>query len=258
MPEQRRQRGDAGNVELVGMDDMTREATGWRSQRRRGLACAVAMVLAALVATPAFAHKASVFATVRGKTVSGEAYFRDGTPLRGARITVLDPDGKQLAETQTDSEGKFSVPLVRRCDHRLVVDAGDGHAAESMIRAEEIPADLPGEKPPAPPPAAPPPAPGTQSSALPAPGRSDPASDGLAGVRAELEALQTQLVQLRRDLAAREDRARWSDVLGGIGYILGLMGLAFYFLGASARTRRPASRPEPTPAAPDSRLNAPP
>ncbi|HOU21896.1 MAG TPA: hypothetical protein PKX16_06700 [Kiritimatiellia bacterium] len=66
---------------------------------------------------------------------------------------------------------------------------------------------------------------------------------GCAGaLQGELQALQKQIVELRRDLAARDDRTRLRDILGGIGYILGLMGLAFYFLGTRRKT-------EPSPSA---------
>ncbi len=241
-----------------------------------GWIIATALVLSSLAATPAWAHKASVFAAVQGKMISGEAYFRDGTPLRNAKVTAFDPDGQPLAEAQTDAQGKFSLPIARRCNHRLVVDAGDGHAAEYTVRVEEIPADLDGEKPGTVASAAPPADPAGQIDEKPRASRSvpssdtpaarsgrdastvSPASDAVAELRGEIAALQTQLVQLRRDLAAREDRARWSDVLGGIGYILGLMGLAFYFLGVLSRNRRNAPLLDPPRARPVTQADVPP
>jgi nickel transport protein len=190
------------------------------------------MILSLLIATPADAHKASVFAAVRGKTISGEAYFRDGAPVRNARVTVLDAGGGKLGETQTDAAGRFTFEPSRRCDLRVVVDAGDGHAAEYTVRADELPADLADGGQGAAPAGESAPATSSFAAAKDRPGKQNAQpSDSLQDVRGELEAIQAQIVQLRRDLAAREDRARWSDVLGGIGYILGLMGLAFYFLG---------------------------
>lgn len=253
--------------DLAGMEGISRMTPAWHPQSGLGRVFALAMVLAAMVASPALAHKTSVFAAVQGKTISGEAYFRDGTPVRGARVTAFDPDGKPLAETQTDSQGKFSVPIARRCNHRLVVDAGDGHMAEYLVHAEEIPADLPGEKPSATAAAAtaapaakidPAAKANAKADGVPREGQSVPASDALAGVRAELEALRTQLVQLRRDLAEKDDRARWSDVLGGIGYIIGLTGFAFYFLGASLKKKTTPNQPEPTSAQFGRRLESPP
>jgi nickel transport protein len=190
------------------------------------------MILGLAVPSPAAAHKASVFAAAQGKAISGEAYFRDGAPVRGARVTVFDATGAKLGETQTDPAGKFSFEPRRRCDHRFVVDGGDGHSAQYTVRAEELPASLPdgggtssvtSQSDPAPPSSDPSAGPPVQRIAEP--------SDSHQGLQGELEAIQAQIVQLRRDLAAREDIARWRDVLGGIGYILGLMGLSFYFLG---------------------------
>lgn len=218
----------------------------------------IAVVCVLGTASPAAAHKASVFAAVQGKVISGEAYFRDGSPLRNAQVTVFEPAGTKLGETKTDAEGKFSFEPRRRCDHRLVVDGGEGHAAEYTVRAEELPSGLPDgnaavQSGPVPPPSTPQAQPPSraqvaqQPSAVPdSPARlaatAPQAAPGIADLHGKLEALEKQIVQLRRDLAARDDSTRFRDVLGGIGYILGLMGLAFYFLG----TRRKAeSSPSP-------------
>jgi len=220
----------------------------------------VAVVCILGTASPAAAHKASVFAAVQGKVISGEAYFRDGSPLRNAQVTVFDPAGAKLGETKTDAEGKFSFEPRRRCDHRLVVDGGEGHAAEYTVRAEELPTALSAGKtapakpspalPPATPQAAQPlsrapvaPLPSTVPDSPARPAATAPqAAPGMAELHGKLEALEKQIVQLRRDLAARDDSTRLRDVLGGIGYILGLMGLAFYFRGAR---RKAESSPSP-------------
>jgi len=192
--------------------------------------------------SPAAAHKASVFAAVQGKVIAGEAYFRDGSPLRSAQVTVFDPAGAKLGETKTDAQGRFSFEPRCRCDHRVVVDGGEGHAAQYTVRAEELPSGLPKGGASSP----------TNVAQTPSAVQNSPAQPGAAvpqdsagrdaDLRGELEASQSQRVQLRGDLAARDDTKRWRDVLGGIGYILGLMGLAFYFLGVR---RKAASPPRP-------------
>jgi nickel transport protein len=194
----------------------------------------LAVIASVIIATPAAAHKASAFATVQGKAISGEAYFRDGSPIRNAQVTVLDPDGGNLGETKTDPAGKFSFEPRRRCDHRFVVDGGDGHVAQCTVAAGELPAGLPQ--------GGPAPATGNEGRAGPSSVAESTTESSLKkpaessgshkDVRDELEAIQTQIAQLRRELAAREDRTRFRDILGGIGYILGLMGLTFYFLGS--------------------------
>ncbi|NQV23281.1 MAG: hypothetical protein HQ518_02845, partial [Rhodopirellula sp.] len=35
------------------------------------------------------------------------------------------------------------------------------------------------------------------------------------------------------------EELRWQDIIGGVGYILGLMGIVFYFLGVRRGDRFP-------------------
>ena len=66
----------------------------------------------------------------------------------------------------------------------------------------------------------------------------DPAAPGGESLDTRVEALTRQIVQLRKQLDDYEQKTRWRDVLGGIGYILGLMGVAFYFLGVRRKEKR--------------------
>ena len=64
---------------------------------------------------------------------------------------------------------------------------------------------------------------------LPA-GASESAAD--EDLRAVVEqAVREQVRPLREQLEAYEEKVRARDVIGGIGYILGAAGIAFYFLG---------------------------
>ena len=180
-------------------------------------------LLSVFPATTALGHRINVIAPVQGSAITGEAYFVDGSPARGAAVTVLDPAGQTLGQTTTDSEGRFSFPLRFRCDHRIVVDAGDGHAKTVTVSAGEMPRTLQawdGEVP-------------ASDQAAPTTAPSETAGD----VGAQLTALQGQLAELRKEVARYENKVRLHDVLGGIGCILGLMGLAFYFLGVRRREK---------------------
>jgi nickel transport protein len=199
---------------------------------------AVILLLGGLGARPAMAHRLNVVAPVQGQSISGEAYYADGAPARNAKVTVLDPADQTLGETATDGEGRFTFPLRWRCDHRVVVDAGEGHTKTVTVSAAEIPATLPawsgGTSPPATDPTAAPPQPlGTL------------AAETAAGPSAQLAAIGAQLAELRREVARYENKIRLHDVLGGIGCILGLMGLAFYFLGVRRKERRSGEKRPP-------------
>jgi nickel transport protein len=196
------------------------------------------LLLLALLAAPApaAAHKLNVFAHVEGTSIRGNAYFRGGGKAQNASVVALDPAGKELGRTTTDAQGDFTLEARADCDYRLVVDAGDGHGGEYTVPAAELPKGLPhwessaanAEKPTA-----------AASSPLAAEtsDSSTAADDPLA---AKIDALNKQVVQLRQEIHDSDDRLRLRDLLGGLGYILGLTGAAFYFLG-SRRNRSKAT-----------------
>jgi nickel transport protein len=191
---------------------------------KHNLLLASILLLGGLDATPALAHRLNVVAPVQGTTIAGEAYYADGSPARNAKVTVLDPAGQTLGESTTDSEGRFVFPLRWRCDHRVVVDGGEGHTKTVTVPAKEIPATLPAW------------------SGEVSPSAGDPSAPPAAGTSAEpsaqLAAIGEQLAELRKEVARYENKVRLHDVLGGIGCILGLMGLAFYFLGVRRKEGR--------------------
>ncbi len=172
-----------------------------------------------LSSSSVLAHNMEVFATVEGKTIQGKASFHDGTPASNADVRAFDPAGEEIGRTKTDDQGKFSLPARFRCDHRLLVDTGDGHGAEYTILAKTLPADLPPHGP-------------AVDSAEQAQAHSENDVKGshdsalLKEIHADVDALQDQLDQY-------EHRIRFCDILGGIGFIVGLAGAAYgyYYRG---------------------------
>jgi len=183
----------------------------------------LALAAVTVSAAPAAAHKLFVFASAEGATIHGEAYFQGGAPARGLAVTAFDPQGAELARTTTDDQGEFTLTAEFRCDHRLVVETPDGHGAEFTLRAGQLPADLPPRDEAAGPPHPQDEHPHAHIEHSHHPPSSEP-SEELRALRADVAALQEQLTRY-------ENRTRLRDVLGGIGYILGLAGIAFYFLG---------------------------
>jgi nickel transport protein len=190
----------------------------------------LALAAVAFLAAPAAAHKLFVFASAEGATIHGKAYFQGNTPARGLAVTAFDPQGAELARTTTDDQGEFTLTAEFRCDHRLVVETLDGHGAEFPLRAEQLPADLPPRDEAAGPPQ-------TQGEhSHPHAGHShvhvgDSDHHPSSGPSEELRALRADVAALQEQLTRYENRTRLRDLLGGIGYILGLAGIAFYFLG---------------------------
>lgn len=183
---------------------------------------AVALALALVLAGggTAAAHRLNVFAFADGASIRGEVYFTGGGPARSVRVVVLGPTGESLGDTVSAADGTFVVEARERVDHRIVADTGDGHQAQYVVRAGELPLSLPerttqsavGDRPP------------TAPLAAPA-GREVPAAEFEAMVD---RAVGRRLGALSERLVALEQTIRWRDVLGGLGYIFGITGVACY------------------------------
>jgi nickel transport protein len=195
-------------------------------------------LLLLLAAAPAHAHMLKVFATATGARIDGSVYFVGGGAARAAAIRVQTPDGEVLATLQADPDGRFSLDALRRVDHVIVADSGDGHAARFTIPAYSLPATLPTAVLGTPSAIVAPAtlAPTGPPHSLPAEGAADApaAAEPLEALVAR--AVAAQVRPLREQLNAYEDRLRLRDVLGGLGYILGLAGLVLW-LQAKRRGR---------------------
>jgi nickel transport protein len=222
-----------------------------------------ALIILALLAVPrtALAHKLNVFAHVEGATIRGKVYFSGGSPAQNVRVTAFDPAGGTLGRSETDATGNFALEAHRRTDYRLLAQTEDGHGAEYTIHAAELPESLsPTSEGVARAPLAPSvPAQGTgeasgtrpigegEKGTVPIcaehpPGRSGkwglstfspPAPAPAAAnpdVIAEIKALDAQVIALREQLDGYENRIRLRDLLGGVGFILGLAGVVCYML----------------------------
>ena len=188
----------------------------------------------------ASAHKLKLFATVEGAAIRGYAYFPGGGRARDVKVWVLDPADAKLGETRTDENGDFAFEAKVRCDHRFVAETADGHRAVFLVEAAELPDTLP-PTPAADRPGAEPAEPTKRVEERPASGTSAPPGPQLASLVEQ--AVSRQVRPLREQLEAYEERRRLQDILGGIGYIVGIAGIVFYFLGARRGKQRP-SRPD--------------
>jgi nickel transport protein len=172
------------------------------------------LVLVACLAAPlALAHKIQVFAFADGDRIEGSVYFPGGGAATSTRVRVLDPEGRAVADLETDAEGAFSYQARAPVDHLLVAETPDGHRAEWRVSAAELAPGFPGSA-------------GSE-------GLRTSASDMGLGPLIE-QAVARQIRPLREELLAAQGRAELRDVLGGIGYILGLAGLLAWW-----RSRRP-------------------
>jgi nickel transport protein len=193
---------------------------------------AILAAMIALAPAAAMAHEVHLFAAARGKTIEGEAHWADGKPVSNASIRVLAPDGRLLGQTKTDGDGKFTFECRNRCDHRLVVNAGGGHGAEHTIEAGKLPDDLPaldelsGNGPSGHSHAD---SAGHSHSHNPSHAHSHGHTDG--GDETDIDSLERQIIILQKDLDQFQQQLRLRDIIGGVGYIVGVVGLWSFLAG---------------------------
>jgi nickel transport protein len=166
----------------------------------------------------ALAHKVYIYAWFDGDTIHTESYFGSKKVKEGL-VQVFDLSGKKLLEGRTNEKGEFAFKPPQKTDLRIVVEAGMGHKNECILKAEEVESS-----------------PDFEIGTV----RSDEAkSEALSrkGTDAEQirsvveQVLDARLKPIQRELARirKDDRPGFTEIMGGIGYILGLMGLIMYF-----------------------------
>lgn len=189
-----------------------------------------------------WAHRVTIFAWVEGDTVHTQSKFSGGKRVMNSQVIVYDMERHQLLEGQTDNNGEFSFKLPPRSSSGLIIvlNSSMGHMAEWTIPAEE----MPGKK-------------SEDGSSKPSPSGSlsQEPSSASAPLSAENSApfdgeYNCQHIQEMIDrsldkklspimdilIESLDAKPSLTDVIGGIGYIIGLVGLAMYFM---ARKKEP-------------------
>lgn len=175
------------------------------------------LLLIVLPTSPVWAHKAYLFAWFDGDKVQTKSKLSGGKPVNRGQIIVYTTDGVQILEGRTDAKGEFSFPLKQPKPLKIVLVAGEGHRAEWLFQ-DEMPAEAETETP----------AP-DQPVLSPQKVVESPSVDCKKQALTNAD-LDKKLEPIHRTLAElTEDKPTIQDILGGIGYIIGLVGLAAYF-----------------------------
>ena len=169
-----------------------------------------------------FAHKVNIFAYVEGDKVYTESYFNDGKKCIDSKIEVFDNQGNKLLEGLTDKEGEFSFEVPSEDgDLKIVLTVSMGHRAEYSISADEIMGSVglikeENEEP--------------VSIVSPETSLVD-----LKEIQSIIEdTLDEKLKPIIREMGeikkSQEDKISPTEIIGGIGYIIGIFGIIAYFL----------------------------
>lgn len=173
------------------------------------------------------AHRVILFAYAEGDKVFTESYFSDGKQCQDSRIEVFDSSGNKLLEGKTDRNGQFSFNPPQKTELRIVLTASMGHRDEYIIPARDLQGRAEGSA-------------GKsghdQARKKPIQGEGGKPTGQLGRpeveqIRAAVEeALDEKLKPIMRLLAERQNEgASFVGLIGGIGFIFGIMGIILYF-----------------------------
>ena len=178
----------------------------------------------------ASAHRVNIFAFVDGDAVQVECGFNRSQKVKQGTVEVFDATtGARLLQGTTDDNGVFRFPVtaeLREAGHDLNIRiiAGEGHqndwtVAAVAVAAAEVPAT-----------------PASLVAGQAAPSAAAPVAAVSGGATpAEIErivdaALDAKLSPIKRMLAEQTEAGpNLRDIIGGIGWIFGLIGVAAYF-----------------------------
>ncbi len=202
-----------------------------------------------LLPTVAYAHKVSIYAYAEDGMVFSEGYFADGTRSRSSRVEVLDAKtGEKLLEGKTGNDGKFSFKIPKAASLKLILHASMGHQNDYTLSKEEVREAMGIQES------------GIQKSGIQESGiqesgvrsqesgvkdrKTDSKTQSaisptvVSGISSsEIEAIVEKAVDrklqpvIRMLLTLKENSEKpgITEILGGIGYITGLMGIVMYF-----------------------------
>jgi nickel transport protein len=183
------------------------------------------VVFSVMAIGAAQAHKVTIFAWTEGDRVFTQSKFSGGKRVNNGTVDVFDSQGDLLLTGQTDDRGEFSFVAPAVTDLNIVLTAGMGHRNSWRLSAAELTAQsgqATEEKM------------ATPAEAIPeqaeahlqreAPGLTPQAVEAIVAKQ-----LDEKLKPLTRLMVAAQDKGTSiGDILGGIGYILGLVGLGAY------------------------------
>lgn len=186
-----------------------------------------------LMVNSASAHRVNVFAWVDVDTVYVESKFSGGKKVKAGKVVVMDPQGVELLSGLTDDQGEYSFKVPKQSDLRIIIMAGQGHQGEWTVRKTELQGSAPEANLKA-----------SVSNKIAADqkkiGENTSAEDRAVvsgsnikpeDLEAIIEAvLDRKLQTVTRMLADMQqtERPGVRDIFAGIGYILGLVGIAVY------------------------------
>ncbi len=173
------------------------------------------------------AHKLNIYAYTDGDMVHSESYFADGSRCKNCTIEVYDKNtGRAITEGKTDDNGKLSFSMPEAASLRLVLKAGAGHQAEYNLnlRGTGLKEKAQDNK--------------RLKENITKETREKASSDKQKCLSSEdievivSQAIDRKIQPLMNQIALMHQeigRVGIIEIIGGIGYIFGFLGIIMYF-----------------------------
>jgi len=188
----------------------------------------IGLVVLILLPSATLAHKVNLFAYADNGMVYTESYFSDGRKVMNSTVEVFDAKNNKLLLTgKTDKNGEFSFKIPQANVLRIVLTASMGHKNEYLLSKDEV-KDALGMV-------------SASEKSLPesverekketSPKNMTQIYDNQLKFFIE-QAVEKKTAPIMRKLIKIEKQIQkpsLQEILGGIGYILGLMGIGIYF-----------------------------
>ena len=178
----------------------------------------VCLYIFLLTTSMAYSHNVYLFAWAEGDTIFTESYFSGNKKVNEGLIRVLDLTGKELLQGKTNEMGEFSFKIPQQTDMRIILESSTGHGAEYLFKVDDF----------------------SDTSESLDKKEEDTVSFttspltkdmDMAEIRAIIEeVIDSRLGPISRRLAKLQEEKGpgLTEIIGGIGYLFGIMGVIMY------------------------------
>lgn len=165
----------------------------------------IVLLAAVTCANEAAAHGLEIFVTQTDQSnMFVKVTYDDNAPVAGTEVKIITGSGEYMQTIKTNADGTFSLPVYAH-DVTLEVSTPDGHRITHKVKSTQ--SDL------------------TQHSH-----DSDTHTHAPEQPieQTDLAFLAQKITQLEEQIHAYQHNVRLHDIIGGIGYIVGVMGLIVF------------------------------
>jgi len=163
-----------------------------------------------------YAHKVYIFAWTEGDMIHSES-FSGNKRIKFGLIKVYDMSGNLLLEGKTDVNGNFSFENPKKSELKIVLEAGMGHRADYVLGEEDIEQTT-----------------AKESSFRTVEADIHKSSNGGLNEQ-DIRRIMEEVIDDRLNTFSKrlqrmeeEKNPKFTEIIGGIGYIIGIMGIIIY------------------------------